>query len=423
MGNLLYPYIYCLLFVAFFIYVMSKRRKSLIATSMTLLYVITSALSIYYYVNSEYVYDNLTLVPYLYLFACIAISIYPYLDESRITDTELQTSPALNNLMTILGWGLGILGVLWMLGLFKVLYSVGIAQMDFGVTYEEKIDFTGNYMNFWGHAAKMIVFHCNDILLLCLFYHLVFSRRNKWLLGVLIVGSLTPILDAFINAQRFIIILQIFRILIFYLLFRKSLSAKFVKLFKRGLILVLSLSVIALYIISQGRYDNEELEVDLTVWLSLYPGEGPIRFNLMTWDMDVFTEGDNTLTLAKDLLGLDTAVSFDERTFKWGYEHHLEYARYYTYVGDFFFDFGRYGTLLFIALISLLVRLIIRNFSGKIGSLLMLALLMKIVFFGFTYNPYVLYSSQLDLLIAVLFALFLNCLYPSKKWARYRSIS
>ena len=152
--------------------------------------------------------------------------------------------------------------------------------------------------------------------------------------------------------------------------------------------------------VTLARFASGKSDLDLMTWVTLYSGEGPLRFNLQAWNMPIHTEGDNTFTVIKDLLGFDAPNTFEERTIKWGGKHGLWYMVYYTAIGDVFFDFGIVGTALFSIMLALISFYLINNYRGNAGDLLILGLILKYIMFGFMYNPYLSYDSQIELIIA-----------------------
>lgn len=58
-------------------------------------------------------------------------------------------------------------------------------------------------------------------------------------------------------------------------------------------------------------------------------------------------QGDNSFALFKNLLGMDTITDLEER--REYYELHLGIPNriFYSFIGDFFFDLGKYLTLIF----------------------------------------------------------------------------
>jgi hypothetical protein len=134
----------------------------------------------------------------------------------------------------------------------------------------------------------------------------------------------------------------------------------------------------------------------------LYIGESPIRFCQYLWDVKATMQGDNSFALFKNLLGMDTITDLEER--REYYELHLGIPNriFYSFIGDFFFDLGKYLTLIFTFLFSFSLEHYIRNILKRgyytMLSLLILAMIILVLEFGIMYFCFKLYIVQILLI-------------------------
>lgn len=403
----LYPYLYSTLWLIAWALTFYLGKKAKIGRNIILVYLLSSITSIYFYVNSAYYGSKLELEPYIYLFVATSICIFPFLNCSNILDKPLIINLKQSKFLNIFSWILGLFAFEWFLECCAIMLMHGVGDINFERNYEG-VDFTGERISWLGRKFKFFAIHLADIITFLLFFQLTRKVKDKKLIILLACGTVAPMLDGFMGGHRFIVVLALFKYLIFYLLFSENLGNQLRKYLKTIFIVCVGLASLGLFLITLSRFTGLSGDLDILTWLSLYSGEGPLRFNLQAWNMDAFTEGDNTLCFFKDALGLDTAISWAEKEMVWGRLHHLQYAVYYTFVGDIFFDFGPIGTFLFLLLVSMISVKLLKRYSGNIADLLLLFLILKLVMFGFTYNPYIMYSAQVDLFIAICFSIYLK---------------
>lgn len=417
MNHELYPYIYAVLYLVVYVMTIFWGKRAEFGRVILLIYTIASASSIYFYCNSLYSNMKLQLIPYIYLFFTTIICICPFLFYGNIFKYKLSVSAKLDALLTFVSWVLGVMALWWFLECLKIVLTNDLSQVDFDRNYEG-YDYTGVRITWLGRKLKFVILHTIDILVFLLYYQLWKKEKQKILIFVLLLGSLASPIDAFIGGKRFAVVLAMFRYLIFYFMFKSYLSKGIQNKIRVLFIVCGILGGCALFLITLSRYMSNEYSLDMMTWMTLYSGEGPLRFNLQAWDMTVHTEGDNTFSFVKDILGLNTKTNFTDKDLYWGRQHHLQYAVYYTFVGDIFFDFGVIGTFVLLATLSLCIYKTILNYRGQIGYILTIYAFGKLVIFGFTYNPYILHNSQIDLFILLLFAKILNLVGENKNQIR-----
>lgn len=409
MNYIYYPYLYTLLYLILYIYSLFKfksKESSYIGRIIVLVYFLAALSSVYFYMNSSYYGQTLTLAPYIYLFITTTICIFPFFDTSRLDTKPIIFSKNSESFLNAFSYLLGFFSLMWFIELFFI-GSGGITNIDFASNYGG-VDYVGERMSWIGRKFKFISMWTLNILYFLLFYQLSKQKKNKPLILLLLLGSLASPIDALMGGRRFIMVFSLSRYVIFYLLFRQSLNRTVRKYIKYAAVTFLSVMILGLALITISRFDSATTDIDIWTWITLYSGEGPLRFNIEAWEMPVHTQGDNTFTLLKDILGMDPPIEMEDRTRVWGNLHHCMYGVYYTFIGDVFFDFGAIGTFIFVIIYSVFARSKIMTYKGKPGTILIIAMLLQFVLFGITYNPYILYSSQIELMLALLFAYYLN---------------
>ena len=400
MNFLLYPFFYAIAYVVLTIvgYCFFRKKKS-IGCILALVYAVSAFSSVYYYNTGWYSGLKLLVEPYIYLFFVTTVTIVPFFFANNLETYPVDANKKQDALIYGISIFFAVCSFWWFLEDLKIMAVYGIADINFVANYDGT-DYTGERISFLGRKFKFFAMHLKEIGTFCLFYQLTRLKKRKKLILLLVLGSLASCLDSFMGGHRFVIVLTIINYSVYYLLFRNLLSNSVREKIKKIAIVFLVIVVLCLSAVTLARFASGKSDLDLMTWVTLYSGEGPLRFNLQAWNMPIHTEGDNTFTVIKDLLGFDAPNTFEERTIKWGGKHGLWYMVYYTAIGDVFFDFGIVGTALFSIMLALISFYLINNYRGNAGDLLILGLILKYIMFGFMYNPYLSYDSQIELIIA-----------------------
>src|SRR5690606_34663862 len=107
------------------------------------------------------------------------------------------------------------------------------------------------------------------------------------------------------------------------------------------------------------RYDStfgQNINTDTSIfdWISLYIGEGMLNFNDQMWNIARTMKGDNSFSLFKDFIGMDTFTDNLQRRAYWSQRTGISSNIFYTHIGDFFGDFGMLGAIVIISIIVLI---------------------------------------------------------------------
>jgi oligosaccharide repeat unit polymerase len=274
--------------------------------------------------------------------------------------------------------------------------------------YENKMDTNFNFDEqiYWlDPVAKF----CNSIILkfeyfniLLFFYYFTRPNRNNLLLFGLLVVVLNSVIFGLAMSGRsssaFFILFSSF----YLILFRKQISRKlFVKIvfFGGG---TASFLILLLIILTTIRFEG--LDFSPFSMLNHYIGEGVVLFNDMMWDIKRNTQGDNSFAFFKDLLGFDTFSNYLDRREYWNKSKTgIDPIRFYTYIGDWYSDFGPFFTLFFVILVSSFVRkLTYRKRQISFVGLYIFVSFGYILLCGFTIYAFSIYATTLNFIIGLL---------------------
>jgi oligosaccharide repeat unit polymerase len=355
---------------------------------------VSSIFSLIFYLLDPVRHPNITLIPYLFLQVCFFISIYPIRKFKNESINKIKvTSPLLLVYFCVF---LSIISILPFFENVIHFFSVYIDESGVGLVgiYEDKMDNTidKHKMITWfspvGKICHNFVGSFSPLSIFLLFYFFTKPRINKWLLMGLTVSSIEPVLYSLNMSGRGGCTFFIFKAIFLYFLFYEKFSVnarKIIMLSGVGLILLL---IIPLIILSQTRFENSSSTGFYIT--SLYLGEGTVNFSNLMWnDIREYTQGDNSFCYFKSILGFDTFKDYlDRRDFwnesKLGIPVHI----FYTYIGDWFMDFGAIGTLMLTIFLSLIVWKII-SIKNKISllGLYIFYVYSSVIFEGFTIYP------------------------------------
>ena len=341
--------------------------------------------------------------PLLYLFLTINICLFPILRHSK----DLRSIPFRDN-----GKGVRFLKYFILICspfiieafLEMGMIAVSTSTSSLGGIYESEGDVVGDKLSFFGRKTMAIVRWFTYVWPILFFYFLNKGKQGKKSMWLSFLACFCVVLEAYAGASRLAIVRYLMYMFIIFVLFRvnmaKELQHKIINLFifiGGFLIVLLSLITISRFAMGGGGDNN-----DIWTWIALYIGESPIRFCQYLWDVKATMQGDNSFALFKNLLGMDTITDLEER--REYYELHLGIPNriFYSFIGDFFFDLGKYLTLIFTFLFSFSLDHYIRNILKRgyytMPSLLILAMIILVLEFGIMYFCFKLYIVQILLI-------------------------
>ncbi|WP_455669614.1 O-antigen polymerase [Phocaeicola sp.] len=404
LGNII---VNSMLYILLALYYIRKRGID-IATVPLILWAFSSVATIYYY-SSEYrshqFEDKITLLPFFYLFALVWLSFLPLVryDYKRIKIIAVN-----NSIFNGISWLIILLSSAVLFQNTKYFIS---NMFDPGAYLEQYVDkMNGIDLEVLTGISQSIMRYCKylkGLIPVFLIYSFTpFVKTSK----MLKIGLFASVLNLFINymncASRFALLTDLFLMVFLYLLLYRFFHAKVKKIVNMIGLSMGGVLVFAIFLISAQRFGEDSgYSKTIDYSISLYAGESFINFNGDMWNMPKYADGDNCFAYFKD---------------KWrGKEHcgrdFLELEKkvnrrmnvYYTFIGDYYTDVGRYWTILIVVILSLLLCVYMRaRVEVRLGDVLILATYVKILLLGITYWTYLNYT--LELVVNIIIAVFLN---------------
>ena len=407
-----------------FVYFNKRINRASPLLLISLFWVISSAFGIYVYCYDliPNIRERTTIMPYAFLLGCMMLSFSPFY---KINFAGIRNINACNyeKLLFYFSCLLIVFSFLPLAEhLILLLKNNGDAaqfQQQLSDIYEMKrendvsqLSFPSRMMN--GFSSN---FRCVTIVL---FFYFIgkegYSRTFKILLFLPILNS---VLEHFLGASRASLFFDLANIFLIFLIVQGTYSPNLRRKVKKVLFIIAGSIVSLLSIVSVARYffsSKTSLGTSsIFDWIAIYFGEATVRFNTQMWDISAYMQGDNSFSFVKSLLGFPTFVDLLERRAYWTPKTKISTHVFYTFIGDFYGDFGPIGCVLvvlaFVFPCFLIARYVRRHKDSiKFHHLVYISLWGSICLYGFTYFLYKTYYGFRCFFVQVLFALILAIL-------------
>lgn len=358
---------------------------------------------------------NLTLSPFIFFHVCFAISIAPIIKfkESSLAKIRVANPSYLYILFLLFS----IVAVVpFVENIIHVISIYGEESAVLSEIYDEKMEvgFDAAKTVYWlstiGKIGNSVTGKFSLLLPFLLFYYLTFKKINTILLIGLILAAVNPLLFQLSIAGRGSLSFFILDVIFLYFLFRKKIPierAKKIKLY--GFVGILS-AILLLSIITIVRKEGTGATFSNLQMVGFYLGKPHLSFNNDMWNIKQLTQGDNSFSFIKSILGIDTFTDFMARREFWneskiGILPHI----FYTYIGDIFMDFGAFGTLLLTLFVAFIIRnLTISPYSISLTRLFIFYLYYTIILHGWSILYLKTYGHTLNALLCILVVAILS---------------
>lgn len=395
------------LIILFFL--LKFNKKSTVSIFLLSIWCISAASSIIYYpiFNSLIQRKNLDIEPYIYLLILSNIFFIPIYSFKNKKLKHIYTNI---KFLRLTAYIISVLSILPFLeNLVYALTNFGNNVNQFGENYGENVKYLSSISQIlyrWSTYFSII----NSVLF---FIFLTLKDESKYIKFGLFISMVLPILGNLNGGSRFSFVTEILYVIYLYILFYHLLDIKLRKKILFYIIIVGSLLFSIFIIITLVRFNNigNTDDYNLLGWLSLYSGESYLNFNDAMWNISKTTDGDNCFFIFKRLFG---AYEETNRNYlKLENITHIRMNVYYTFIGDFFIDFGKQIATIIVISSAFVMWYICRfKVSITIERLLFFCLYSKICLIGFTYYTYM--NNPMTLIYTLLFIFILHLLPKSK---------
>ena len=367
-------------------------------------------------------YGKITLPPYLYLFSVLLISFYPLLklNTSKIKEIHANNYEHQLYVISVLFIVASILPFVEnMIYLIKTLFFSEISSVVSATFYTKRLENIVTWHSFAGKKLNTILLCFKQIIPLLFFFWLSKDNKHFAFKILLIIPLLNGFTHDFLTASRANLFMDWIYIMLSMFIFKHTLSKKMWSLMKRvNVMLVASLFSFTI-IISVARFGeslSKSYQFSIWSWISIYLGEATLRFNVFMWNIKHYMFGDNTFSGIKYILGFNTTTDLLEREFELMSKSGIILNVFHTFIGDFYGDFGPFGSLLLVVLFILPLILFFdyNKSSVPFYSILYISIWYSICVYGITYFAYKVSFLNYSLIIQLIFIAFLWVLGRTK---------
>ena len=400
----LYPtFIYFLAFVALF-WLLYVKKFSLVPLYIVGIWCVSSFFAILFQLAFDVKYEKLSILPYVFLFICFCISLFPIVKCQKRMENAIPCVTF--GLFDKIIWVFILLSLIpfyenlrYVISSYGAIDTSGLADMYNDKMYGDGIKVT--WLSSLGMIGNSLDGVFIQLLVFIPFYFLTRKKINKYLLLFSFLPVLNHVLFQLASSGRGFATQFFLDAVFLILLFRKQIpSTRFKKLKLVSLVVIpcffLLLSILTL---ARGNSSNKGVETSITV--GYYVAKSHLDFNESLWNIREHTEGDNSFGFVKDLIGLD--VPKDKNAY-WNYSKTgIIPSLFYTYIGDWYMDFGPFFTIVLLLIWSFVFSIIFIR-EKRTASLLPFFLYFvfcEILINGWTINIFKTSGSFRNLLLSI----------------------
>jgi oligosaccharide repeat unit polymerase len=340
------------------LYTYWKQRKDVDAYFMLMaMYTFTAIMCFIVNLDSHANFNNVSLIPFVYLFICILLSFSP-LKGFSVDRIELRET----NLIRLLTWVYIVTGIgciMYNFSSARELLESGEWGMLRNMLYEDE-DNIQLYNSLAEKLCKNIHGYIEPFGILMCFYYLG-RLENNTLKTILLWISWLPnvLLGAMLVASRGLVITALLNVIILLYLFKNTLSTKVKKII---FVSLTAISVpIALYIIavSVSRFGDDGAGSSAFEYL----GHNMTAFNQGVFPMNSYMWGGYSLSYFYDLVGIHNYFNAKLAGYSAG-------TAFVTFIGAYYLDWGPIVTLLLIVVLNRLLNRITHKRTLRFSDLM-----------------------------------------------------
>ena len=402
-------------FIIFGIYYFKYRTIGIVGIIL-LFYGFSALTSIYFFNHAASPIKNIRIEPILYIISCVLISLAPLFIHAKSISRISIAKYVDNN-----GY------IQYFLLFSSPIIAWALVELLLNVTNTGTSSLVSIYEN------RELKLRTSEIGHICVGYTRLFeylwpilffyciSLRGFYakIAYVALLGTFCMCIDGYLSASRASIVRQVMYFAIIFYLCKNRLPYKFVSSFEKVGITLLCIISSFLLLITVSRFSIGNTQVDLLTWMSLYPGEGVMRFCQYVWDLCQVSSGDTNFAYIKDMLGLDTYTNLLDRRDYYEFRLGIPTSIFYTYIGDICIDFGKYWALLFFCLLSVGINMLIstsvRRRCYTFVDIYLLGLYILMIVYGVMYFFCKTYIAQSRVIISLIIILLMQAFLLQRK--------
>lgn len=403
--------IYCIMFLIALLFIGRKYHFKINVSIFIIFYLFVCSIFSYLYfdaVNGVFRdYDNITLLPYIYYFICVILTMYPVIRWDSIDKNSIEFTRRQQNILYVISVLIIICTIIPFIETMIEVPSSLNNRASMANIYDARLE--GNvddYLSFIGRKFFFFIWKLNNLIPILIFANLILPKKNKIIIIGLCLSLITIWMHSMILGGRSRLVQNAIFSFSIYLLFRNFFNISLKRRLDRLILILFSIASFFVILVTISRFITMDTDMTMWEWIGLYAGEGVLNFNSMLWDIDKTTGGYSTCALLMSLIHGSTVGVEDlwEVISKLGVPGNI----FYTYVGSIYMDFNKVGTIIFLLLSVLIINKICNQKSkNQFRQLIFLSLWIKILMVGPIFYTYTTVDDQINLLISIIFAIYI----------------
>lgn len=354
------------LYAMLFLYSYKKCKNKSHVLLISFIWFISSIFSIFY-VQSDIKWESIhetTFLPFIYLFGVFILTYWPLLivQSKKLVIDESKFINKVCLFISIIAF------IPFIENVIKIFLS-GFSMADLAENYENRGDINfdlRSHMSFVGSKLNSVLIFMQHITPILLFNYLSQKREKKL---IIIIGLICAILNialfSFNLGSRGVTFNLLLYVCFIFLLYKDHLSKKYLKIITITGSLLSGILILCLVYITISRFGNTQYT--LLDWVYRYAGESFVNFNNDLFYISNYTNGENTFPFIFNN-GQRNIYELSKIT---GVRAYV----YYTYIGDFYMDFGPYITIILVSFLSILFyRFLKKREKLNLGSIIIYSL-------------------------------------------------
>lgn len=368
--NAIYLAINTLMYLTLFIGY-QRNKQYLSVGGLYLLYlVITCVLSFicFFTPNIFYTFNNLTLLPFIYLFIALFITSLPLLRLDEKNTALIQPTGKFLNIICVIVIAMSIFQLIDVIQIFR--HGIGTMIWDIrsgAELYSEMLSNADESGHGISNIFAIIGGSFSNLAILFAFIQLTREKPNYLIVIGLALCFATDIMASIGSGARGNVVLKSLTVVFAYWLTRQWMTErirKYVGGWLLGVLLIVSIPVLMLTV---SRFsDHQGMDKAVSSSIIYYSGQSMLNFDNYGLDAGGIRHGDRTANLFKRIFDPNTPINHIQRRTKYNNLKIDDYY-FYTFVGDFTIDYGPIWAMIIFLLFTILILYITKTIDHKIA--------------------------------------------------------
>lgn len=368
-------------------------------------------ISIFFFTVSDGIfrdYSNLSLDPFLYLILGYIITMFPLMaydsNQSKTLTIYQKQDKIINNLCIFLI----VLSIEPFIEQLLKLQQVA-GNINYMANMYEATGDDRNIISTLGSKLFNLYAYFELLFPILLIYQFTKKEINKKMVLGIVIVIIGYWLHEVLLGGRSKLVQNLLYTIVVYLIMRPYINKeRNIKIMKYGTI-VISIGLLGMLAVTLSRFvfNSSSTQDNIWSWLSLYAGEGSINFNSSMWYVTKTTNGNSSFILLMHMLGLTDKIGVNDQ---WDAVESLGIQGniFYTYIGVFFCDLGKWMTIIYISIASYITYRLSRCKKHiYLPQIIILCFCARILCLP-TFYTFGTYMSQINLSVALIFCLLLH---------------